>query len=206
MGQDTSTDEAKLLILDAVTSADSLAGIVDNLIELSRYQSDRLSLQSAPADVSEIASEVVKRLQAKSPLHHLAVDVSADVPPANVDRVRIERVIYNLVENAIKYSPGGGEVRVRGRRDDGHIVVGVSDEGIGISEEDQARLFRSFERIDAYQKYSIPGLGLGLRVCRILIEAHGGRIWVESAKGVGSTFLFTVPIAEGTQKAAESTG
>jgi signal transduction histidine kinase len=107
--------------------------------------------------------------------------------------VRVERVLYNLVDNAIKYSPGGGEVRVAARLDGGHILVSVTDHGIGMKAEDRARLFQSFERL-ATEGVAIQGTGLGLRVCRILVEAHGGRIWVESEPGKGSTFSFTLPV------------
>ena len=111
-----------------------------------------------------------------------------------IDAIRIERVLHNLVENAMKYSPKGGEVRIFGNCSDDTIVIGVSDEGIGISPEDQPRLFKSFERLSASVKGAIQGTGLGLRVCRILVEAHDGRIWVESKPGKGSTFFFSLPV------------
>ena len=101
-------------------------------------------------------------------------------------------MLQNLVDNAIKYSPDGGEVRIFAHHYDEELVIGVSDEGTGISPEDQTRLFKSFERLGA--KNGIPGTGLGLRVCRILVEAHDGRIWVESELGKGSKFLFSLPV------------
>lgn len=108
------------------------------------------------------------------------------------DRLRVERVLYNLIDNAIKYSPRGGDVVVFARQEDGHLVIGVKDSGMGISAEDQARLFAPFERLGTAG--AISGIGLGLNVCRRLTEAHGGRIWVESQPGEGSTFLFTLPL------------
>ncbi|MBI2847072.1 MAG: PAS domain S-box protein [Chloroflexi bacterium] len=187
-------EQSRELIRDAATYADVLAGIVDNLLELSRHQSDRLAIQTERSDIGQIARDVIQRLQTRSDTHHLVVDIPSDAPAIFVDRVRIELVLHNLVENAIKYSPKGGEVRVLARQQDSQLVVSVSDHGVGISPEDQLKLFQSFERVQVYKKHLIPGLGLGLRVCRILVEAHGGQIWVESAPGKGTTFFFTVPL------------
>jgi signal transduction histidine kinase len=105
----------------------------------------------------------------------------------------VERILYNLVDNAIKYSPKGGEVKVSVRQDGDFLLVGVRDNGPGISRSDQARLFQSFERLGMKVNGIIQGTGLGLRVCRILVEAQGGRIWVHSEEGKGSTFFFTLP-------------
>ncbi len=174
-----------------------MANLVENLLELSRQQSGRLMLQAEPSNVKEITRGVLKKLQNKSSIHRLIDNVPARLPVVRADPVRVERILYNLVDNAIKYSPGGGEVQVSARRDGDFLQVGVTDQGPGISRDDQARLFQSFERLGATVKGSIQGTGLGLRVCRILSEAHGGRIWVESEKGNGSTFLFTLPVLKG---------
>ncbi|MBI4334389.1 MAG: HAMP domain-containing protein [Chloroflexi bacterium] len=189
-------DEARELLGDAVVHAEILNSIVDNLLELSRQQSGRLALQTHPADVAEIAQKVIKRLESKSTIHHLALVLTPGLPPALADPLRLERILYNLVDNAIKYSVDGGEVKIAATQAGDHLVIGVSDQGPGISSDDQARLFQSFERLGVAVKGSIQGTGLGLRVCRILVEAHGGNIWVESEKGNGSTFFFTLPVAE----------
>jgi signal transduction histidine kinase len=99
-----------------------------------------------------------------------------------------------LVENAIKYSPKGGEVKISARPENGSLFVRVSDQGPGISAENQKRLFQSFERLGLLDGRAMQGVGLGLKVCRILVEAHGGRIWVESEAGKGSVFCFTLPL------------
>ncbi|MDD5093458.1 MAG: PAS domain S-box protein [Dehalococcoidia bacterium] len=187
-------EQSRELIRNAGLYAEALAGIVENLLELSRHQSDRLALQSERTEIATMTREVIGKLQTKSAVHHLTIDIPPDIPAVTVDRIRMERVLHNLVENAIKYSPKGGEVKVFARHEEAQLVIGVSDKGMGISPEDQIRLFQPFERIAAYENDTIAGLGLGLRVCRILVEAHGGRIWLESEKGKGSTFFFTVPI------------
>jgi len=114
----------------------------------------------------------------------------------DVDPLRAERVLYNLIDNAIKYSPDGGEVKISARQEKENLVVCVSDQGLGISKDDQLRLFQKFQRLDVMVKKNIQGIGLGLNVCRILVEAHGGQIWVESRKGKGSTFCFTIPLGK----------
>ena len=182
------------LFRDAVNHADILASIVDNLLELSRFQSKRLELRKKPTDVGEIACKVTGQLSKKSAIHGLKCDFPERLPKIPADPIRVERILYNLVENAIKYSPAGGEVRVSGSVCDGYLQISVSDQGIGISAENLPRLFQPFERLGFDVKGAIQGTGLGLRVCRILTEAHGGKIWVEATPGKGSTFYFTLPV------------
>ncbi len=182
------------LFQDAVNHADMLASIIDNLLELSRQQSNRLELRKKAGDIGGIACDIAEQLRKKSAIHEIICDFPEGLPKVPADPLRIERIIYNLVENAIKYSPAGGEVRVFGKVTDGFLCVGVSDQGIGISPENQPKLFQQFERLGVEVKGAIQGTGMGLRVCRILAEAHGGKIWVESALGKGSTFYFSLPL------------
>lgn len=188
-------DQVRELLGDAMMYSEILGNLVDNLLELSRQQSNRLVLQTQVVDVTEITRNVIGKLQNKSALHRLVSDFAAlTTSSMSADPLRVERIIYNLVDNAIKYSPNGGEVKVSTRQDGNCLVVSVSDQGPGISRDDQARLFQSFERLGVRTSRSIQGTGLGLRVCRILVEAHGGKIWVDSEEGRGSTFLFTLPV------------
>lgn len=193
-----SEEESRDLIQDAMSQSYALAAIVENLLELSRYQANRLALKTELADVGQIVQAVASKLQARSAIHQLVTDIPPGLPHAIIDRIRVERIINNLVDNAIKYSPKGGEVRIFASRQDDRLLVGVSDQGIGISQKDQARLFQSFERLGAYETHTIAGVGLGLKVCRILVEAHGGRIWIDSQPGKGSTFFFTLYPADGS--------
>jgi PAS domain S-box-containing protein len=188
-------DEVRQLLGDALMHAEVLARIVDNLLELSRQQSDQLLIKSVPTDVGEIARKVIKSLQSKSEIHRFLTDIPVVLPSAYADPLRVERIFHNLIDNAIKYSPKGGEVKVSIRKDGEFLLTSISDMGAGISQEDQAKLFQPFERLGAKIEASIQGTGLGLRVCRILVEAHRGEIWVESGKGKGTTFFFTLPIA-----------
>lgn len=191
--EELATEQKQALMRDALWGTEQLGQILDNLLELSRARADRLTLNKEPVNIAELARAVVTRLQYKSTGQRFVMDVPTE-PALNADPVRIELVLRNLVDNAIKYSPRGGQVRVFARRDGENVVVGVSDEGVGISPEDQAKLFTRFQRLEESVRTRTEGIGLGLSVCRTLVEAHGGRIWVESTPGQGSTFSFTIPM------------
>lgn len=182
------------LVQDAIASANTMSGIIDNLLELSRSQANRLELHLENADVVNIASGVIKKLRDLSEIHRLKLDAQENLPVIQADPIRLERILYNLVENAIKYSPAGGEVLISIKNEEKEMVFCVKDQGPGISLEDQKRLFHSFEQLDMPNRRSIQGVGLGLKVCRTLVEAHGGRIWVDSEPGKGATFCFTLPV------------
>jgi PAS domain S-box-containing protein len=183
-------EEKEELIQEATSSAESLASILSNMLELSRYQAGRLSLEKKPVRISDVAKKAVQRARRKYDTHNIILDISDRTPDADVDAGRIEQVLYNLVENAVKYSPAGSEVRVFSRQEKDGLVIGVIDYGVGIAPEDQQKLFEPFARL---KENAAGGIGLGLVVCKRLVEAHGGRIWVESQPGQGSTFLFTIP-------------
>ncbi len=196
MSEGIPEDARKTLMEDAAWGVESMADIVDNLLELSRWQSDRLVLTQAAIDVGEVVSRIVEQASRKSARHVVLAAVAAGLPHVKADRTRIERVLDNLVDNAIKYSPKGGKVKVSAKREGGSVLLAVSDQGIGISNADKARLFQQFGRLETpVEGTSIKGVGLGLVVCKRLVEAHGGRIWVESEIGKGSTFYFTLPLS-----------
>ncbi|MGD0355218.1 MAG: PAS domain-containing sensor histidine kinase [Dehalococcoidia bacterium] len=183
-------DKRKLL-KDALASTEELANIVENLLELSRAQSNRLDIIREVIDMRQAAGEVVRKLSKRTDKRRLIVEMTG-LPKLTADLLRIKRILYNLAENAIKYSPGGGDITVFARAAHDEIVVGIRDHGMGMSPQEQAKLFRPFERLN--RSPEIKGIGLGLLVAERLVQAHGGRIWVESAPGKGSTFYFTVPL------------
>jgi PAS domain S-box-containing protein len=195
MSEGMSPEDIRMLLENAAAGADSLALILDNLLELSRYQADRLVLSLEPVDIGQAARTLMAREEAQSLPHRFIVDVPDGTPPVAADPLRVERILHNLIDNAVKYSPEGGQVSVSAKKDGGFVTVSVSDQGVGISEEDQARLFTPFQRLETTQR-AMKGIGLGLVVCRRLVEAHGGRIWVSSRTGQGSTFSFTLPMYE----------
>jgi PAS domain S-box-containing protein len=199
-----SPEETRQLLRDAALEAELLSNLLGNLLELSRVQASRLVLHAEATNVSKIIQDAVDKIKRQSPVHQFVVDTLRKIPPLYADPLRLERILYNLLENAVKYSPQGGEIRVSVRRKKEHLVFGVSDQGIGISPADQAKLFAPFQRLEEFRPDGVRGAGLGLLVCRRLVEAHGGRIWVESELGQGSTFFFTMPLSQGSGQPAMS--
>jgi len=194
-GDRLSPEETRQLITDAALEADALSHLLSNLLELSRAQANRLLIRAEPVNVARIIQDTVEEIKRQSSAHQFILDIPKKLPTVYVDRLRLERILYNLIDNAVKYSPQGGEVRVSVKSEEERLVIAVSDQGIGISRSDQAKLFGPFQRLEELRLNGIRGLGLGLLVCRRLVEAHDGRIWVESDPGKGSTFFFTLPLS-----------
>jgi len=192
-GPHLSQQEMQQLLEDASYEADSLSHLLENLLELSRVRANRLVLYVEPLNLHAVVQKAVEQMRNQSSLHRFVVDLPKELPPVHVDKLRLGRILYNLLENGAKYSPRGGDIRVFAKRDGELLIIGVSDQGTGISPEDQARLFQPFQRLGSANLGCASGAGLGLLVCRRLVEAHGGKIWVESELGQGATFFFTLP-------------
>jgi signal transduction histidine kinase len=178
------------------TKVDELVSLSEAMLQAARLEDGRLELETSPVDVRELVREAASRIE---PMlgrdHHLGVDC----PPAPVtvlaDRMRLVTVLVNLLANAVKYSPNGGEVRCVVRSGEGLAVVTVSDQGIGIEPEDLPRLFTRFTRVGRGVDAEIPGTGLGLYIARQLARKHGGDIIAASKRGVGSSFTVSIPLA-----------
>ena len=181
------------LVENAIEGGESIDAIIQNLVELSRAQSGRLNLAARNVRVRDIIPLVLDKVHLQYPRHIFNITVPEQSYAVAVDPIRIERVIYNLVENAAKYSPEGSEITVSLACRDSEIVLSVADHGIGFPRERQSELFEPFRRLVSQSEYA-KGLGLGLVVCKRLVEAHGGRIWVESKLGQGSTFFFSISL------------
>jgi PAS domain S-box-containing protein len=194
-GPRLSLEEMRQLLRDAAYEAESLSRLVRNLLELTRAQTDRLFLYTERVSIDNVVQKVADRIRWQSAAQRFLIDLPEGLPQVCADELRLECILNNLLENATKYSPQGSNVRVFARTEGEHVVVGVTDQGMGISAHDQAKLFEPFERLEWSRVDGAGGLGLGLLVCRRLVEAHGGQIWVESYPGKGSTFLFTLPLA-----------
>lgn len=185
------TREEFLVTIDQ--QADYLNQLVEDLLNVSRIDSKRLGTQAKEIDLPGRVDRLVNDFRPKWGGRKVIVTSEAGLPMVEGDPKKVDEILINLIDNAIKYSPEGGEVRVTVNADDGHIVVSIEDSGIGIAPDDAARLFQKFHRIATPETAEIGGTGLGLYIVKGLVEAHGGRIWLDSAPGVGTTFTFTLP-------------
>ena len=177
------------------TELDALTQMVQELLELSRIESGQVPLRLRPVAVAEVVAPAAERLrpQAERGGLTLAVDLAGDLPPVLADAERVQQVVSNLVHNACKFTPPGGQVTVSAQAVGGEVVVAVRDTGVGISTEDLPRIFERFYKADRAR--SRGGTGLGLAIAKHIVQAHGGRIWAESREGAGSTFFFSLPVA-----------
>ena len=171
---------------------DKLSRLVQELLDVSRIHAGKLAIRPAPFDLQALLEETVEELRPTAPEHRLVVRGGGPVPIVG-DRDRIEQVLLNLLTNAVKYSPGGGEVAVEIEGTDGGVVVAVRDDGLGIDEAHQARIFERFYQASDAADAPGPGLGMGLYIASEIVKLHRGRLWVESARGHGSTFRFSLP-------------
>jgi signal transduction histidine kinase len=150
-------------------------------------------------DLGPLIEKVVRRLKVKSPGVTVHMDIPDLLPPVMADSERIEEVLQNLLDNAVKYSPQQQALKVSCYTTGEEVVTSVSDSGMGISLREQEQIFERFHRIGDPLSQAIPGAGLGLYICRAIVEAHGGQIWVESTLRQGSTFSFSLPREEKAQ-------
>ncbi len=193
LSTDLTEAQIKELIQDADLAAEDLRDLLENLVQLSRYQAGKLVLNTEKADCQRLLTQAVEKAQGHTFTHRYTLRLAAGLPPVRVDAARFAQVLGNLLSNAAKYSPEGMEITVEARQTGDEIWISVSDQGRGISPEEQARLFQPFERLRE-SRGNKPGLGLGLLVSRRLVEAHDGKIWVESDVWQGSTFTFSLPV------------
>jgi signal transduction histidine kinase len=191
-GDRLSAKETKQLVSDAYEEAELLSDILANLLELARAQANRLQINEEPVNIREMIETTLRKMKQQLASHPVSIDCG-DSLTVNADRVRLQRILHNLLDNAAKYSSPRTKIEIFARPDNDKILVGVKDKGIGINPDKQGMLFEPFQRLEP-QNSNATGTGLGLVVCRRLVEAHGGRMWVESQPGAGSTFLFTLPM------------
>lgn len=184
------------LLKDVDEESDRLYRLVENLLDFSRTEAGVIRLATEPVHLAKLASRVVEGVKQRAEGLHFTLNFPADLPVVEADPMRVEQVLRNLLDNSIKYSPQGGEVELAGHVDGNRLVVSVRDEGIGIAPEQQEKVFERFHRATEANSGRIQGVGLGLAICRRLVEAHGGKICMESGLGKGSTFFFTLPIIE----------
>lgn len=187
-------DKSKEFLTKISVEADKLTHMTEDLRELAAIEKGSSILRKGTVDIGQLIGHVVQRLDAQARAGGLKVEVRIEegLPSTVIDGNRIESVLMNLVHNAIKFTYPGGKISVRAKKEQGNILVSVGDTGCGISAEDLPRVFERFYKVDKARVGE--GSGLGLSISKHIIMAHGGRIWVESEAGVGSTFYFTIPL------------
>jgi signal transduction histidine kinase len=177
--------------------SDRLAQIVNDVLLASHLDSGQLQLHIETVDAAKVTQGVVDAARTHLP-DGITIELDADrtLPPVAADEQQLRQVLVNLVENAVKYSPDGGPVKVRLTKQARHVQWAVSDEGLGIPPTERRRVFEKFYRLDPNMTQGIGGTGLGLYICRELVRRLEGRIWVDSNDGKGSTFFVEIPIAK----------
>ncbi|MCA1832675.1 MAG: ATP-binding protein [Actinomycetota bacterium] len=199
--------------LDAQTRSDALQRVlgqaqrlerlIEDLLFVSRVEQNRPPLHLAWDDVVAVATDMVEEFRRREPDRPILTDASLPEMPVKMDRVKVEQIIYHLLDNALKYSEPGTPVRVTVKQEVNDIEISITDRGIGIFSGDLPRLFRAFGQLDGTATRSHGGTGVGLHVCKALADVYGGRIWAESVLGKGSTFVFTVPRVPPTEEVSD---
>lgn len=193
------SDEAKNLLYPAQLGAADLLSMVNDLLDIARLEAGHNIINAqeiAPADFIRAGIEDVTQLAWSKDLI-VSTDLLENIPHVNADPAKLRRVVMNLVANAVKFTPSQGRISVQAKADadDDRVLVSVADTGEGIPKEHQQRIFDKFATIDARRSGDRSSTGLGLTFCKMVVEAHGGEIWVESEPDKGSTFTFSLPIA-----------
>src|SRR6266540_753246 len=185
-----------------VDASHELKELVDNLLDMTKIGAGSLSVSPGPIRLGPLVDAAVERIRLRGPDHRFVTVVPSSLPLLWADAHRIEQVLYNLLDNAIKYSPDGGNIAVRATTTGREVVVSVLDEGMGIRAEELGSVFERFHRGELARTRGIAGTGIGLAICRGIVQAHGGRIWAESpppewrlTRRSGTAIRFTVPVA-----------
>jgi PAS domain S-box-containing protein len=191
------TDDLRSRLLAVISDqSERLAHLVGDILLTSQVESGRLVLANEEVDVAEVARRVIEAAGTHAPGELSLELVAPPTSPVRTDRDKLRQVLTNLVANAMKYSFGRGRVEVRIEPQETRLRIAVQDEGVGISQSEQQRIFEKFYRLPAMIN-AASGTGLGLYICRELVERMGGTIWVESTEGVGSTFFVELPLGSG---------
>jgi signal transduction histidine kinase len=172
----------------------NMQSMLKDILDSSLIDVEQLIIEPQPVRIQNLAREVAAEIQLRTDLHNIIVDFPSDFPILEADPRWLKQVFRNILDNAIKYSPDGGLIVVRGEVRTTDVVVIVADQGIGISPEDLIPLFEKYFRVRSVANLHISGTGLGLPIARAIVELHGGRIWAESKHGEGTTIYFSLPL------------
>jgi len=200
-GEQLGADDRRALAQSVYRQTREISELVAKVLEMTRLESGAIELRRDWGSIAEIAGAVLRRLEERLSGHMLMVDLPEDLPLVRVDAALIEQVLGNLLENAARHTPPRTLVRLRALRGAGELMVSVEDFGPGLPEGEAAKIFAKFQRVRGTRR---GGVGLGLAICRAIVELHGGRIWAEAIPGGGTGFRFTLPIEPAPQVPAEA--
>jgi len=197
----TISAEQKEYLSDIHGSGQHLLNMINSILDLSKIEAGKLELHYEEFPVQEAINEVLNTIIGFSNKKgiHIHTHIHEDVPSITVDKVKFKQIMFNLLSNAVKFTPENGRVTINASLMNQHVQIAVSDTGIGIKSEDMDKIFEAFRQLDASYARHYEGTGLGLTLTKRLIELHGGKIWVISELGKGSTFTFTLPIKPQTK-------
>jgi len=192
--EDFSSREIREYANDINTDARRLSRMINELLDLNRMKSGRMAFNSERVDLNEIITDVVERTRANTPVHQILLHLDASLPMCLGDRDKLTQVVTNLLNNAMKYSPGGGVIILSSELKDEQVHVWVQDSGVGIPASALEKIFEPYTRIASGATRFVEGSGIGLAIVRQIMQIHGGKVWAESTLGEGSTFHFTLPL------------
>ena len=180
---------------DIHNSGKHLLNLINDVLDLSKVEAGRMELDLSQFDLPAALADAMTLIRERATKHGigLGLDVAPEIESVEADERKFKQIMVNLLSNAVKFTPDGGRVDVSAVRQDGGALIAVKDTGIGIAPEDQEAVFEEFRQVGTDYMSKQEGTGLGLALVRRFVELHGGRIWVESAPGKGSTFYFTLP-------------
>jgi signal transduction histidine kinase len=181
---------------DIYASGQHLLSLINDILDLSKIEAGRMELTPAPFHLPTALENAVTLVKERAARHGIALQLAIDPRLGEVvgDERKVKQVVLNLLSNAVKFTPEGGRISLKASRTDGVVEVAVTDTGIGIAPEDQAAIFEEFRQVGSDETRKQEGTGLGLTLAKKFVELHGGRIWVKSEPGRGSTFTFTLPV------------
>jgi signal transduction histidine kinase len=187
---------------DILTSGQHLLSLINDILDLSKVEAGRMELEVSTFSLREALENGLTMLKERAGRHgiSLRLEIEDGLDEIEADERKVKQVVFNLLSNAVKFTPDGGRVEAEARRAGDEVVIGVRDTGIGIAPEDLGQVFDEFRQVGRADAKA-EGTGLGLPLAKRFVELHGGRMWVESILGVGSTFSFTLPAASGTWSA-----
>ena len=180
---------------DILSSGRHLLSLINEILDLSKVEAGRMELELATFDLPLAIDNARTFVRERATKHGINLDVTVDERLGDFvgDERKIKQILLNLLSNAVKFTPEGGRIGIKARQADGSVEISVSDTGIGIAPEDQPKIFEEFRQVGSDYAHKVEGTGLGLTLAKKFVELHGGRIWVESEVGKGSTFSFTLP-------------